>query len=60
MVNSVPAPDGGPCLPDAHLPANLHTPLRSDAFVLTDEQKISGITEHFREIMHLLGLDLTP
>ncbi len=59
MVNSVPAPDGGPCLPDAHLPADLHTPLRSDAFVLTDEQKISGITEHFREIMHLLGLDLT-
>jgi GTP cyclohydrolase I len=59
MVNSVPAPDGGLHPPDAHLPADLHTPLRPDAFALTDEEKIAGITEHFREIMQLLGLDLT-
>ena len=59
MVNSVPAPDGGSSFPDAHLPTDLHTPLRSDAFAMTDDEKIAGITEHFREIMQLLGLDLT-
>ncbi len=37
---------------------SLETPLRADAFDLTDEQKINGIEHHFREIMLLLGLDL--
>lgn len=60
MDNSVPtsASEGTPPV-DFHLPADLRTPLRPDAFKLTDEEKIAGITEHFREIMHLLGLDLT-
>jgi GTP cyclohydrolase I len=44
---------------DTHLSADLRTPLRADAFALTEEEKIAGITEHFREIMQLLGLDLT-
>ncbi|WP_022822415.1 GTP cyclohydrolase I FolE [Hymenobacter norwichensis] len=60
MDNSVPtsAPEG--TLPvDTHLSADLRTPLRSDAFELTEDEKIAGITEHFREIMQLLGLDLT-
>jgi GTP cyclohydrolase I len=43
---------------EGHVPGSLDTPLRADAFDLTDEQKIDGITHHFREIMHLLGLDL--
>ena len=34
------------------------TPLRKDAFDLTDEQKISSISEHMKEIMKILGLDL--
>jgi GTP cyclohydrolase I len=35
------------------------TPLRSDAFELTDDQKIEKIQEKFKEIMEVLGLDLT-
>ncbi|QNE40457.1 GTP cyclohydrolase I FolE [Hymenobacter sp. NBH84] len=45
--------------PDTHLAPELRTPLRDDAFALTDETKIDAIAGHFREIMHLLGLDLT-
>jgi len=35
------------------------TPMRDNAFELTDEEKIDGIEYHFREIMEILGLDLT-
>ncbi len=35
------------------------TPLREDAFDLSDEEKIDKIEGHFREIMITLGLDLT-
>ena len=35
------------------------TPMRADAFELSDSEKIHGIEFHFREIMQLLGLDLT-
>jgi len=42
----------------AHLPSSLHTPLREDAFKMTDDLKIELIEKHFREIMHVLGLDL--
>lgn len=34
------------------------TPLRSDAFLLNDEEKIKMIASHFESIMHILGLDL--
>jgi GTP cyclohydrolase I len=34
------------------------TPLRKDAFELTDDQKISTISGHLKEIMDTLGLDL--
>lgn len=41
-------------------PANSYnTPLRDDAFVLSNEEKILRIENHFREIMLTLGLDLT-
>ena len=36
-----------------------NTPLREDAFLLTDEQKIDKIEGHVRDIMQTLGLDLT-
>ena len=42
-----------------HLHSSLHTPLREDAFKMTDDVKIELIEKHFREIMHVLGLDLT-
>lgn len=44
---------------DEHIGSSTDTPLRSDAFVLTDEQKMKRIEEHFYQIMHTLGLDLT-
>ena len=43
----------------AHLPSSLDTPLREDAFKMTDDLKIELIEKHFREIMHVLGLDLS-
>ncbi len=39
--------------------AQWNTPLRGDAFVLSDEEKIDKIETHIREIMLTLGLDLT-
>jgi GTP cyclohydrolase IA len=36
-----------------------NTPLRPDAFVLTDNEKIEKIEGHFLEIMKTLGLDMT-
>ena len=43
---------------DAHIATSIDTPLREDAFDLTDEEKINIISEHFEQIMHTLGLDL--
>ncbi len=42
-----------------HLPSSIDTPLREDAFDLSDNEKIEIIQEHFAHIMHALGLDLT-
>lgn len=41
-----------------HLP-NYETPLREGAFDRSDEEKVELISEHFQEIMGILGLDLT-
>jgi GTP cyclohydrolase I len=38
---------------------NTATPLRSDAFELSDEEKIAQISEKFESIMQTLGIDLT-
>ena len=43
---------------DNHFLSNLDTPILDNAFDLSDEEKISKIEEHFREIMKILGLDL--
>jgi len=43
---------------DDHISTGVETPLRADAFLLTDEEKIERIEFHFREIMETLGLDL--
>ncbi len=42
-----------------HPISSYDTPLRDDAFVLSDDEKIEKIENHFREIMTALGLDLT-
>ena len=44
---------------DGHGASSDETPLRPDAFELDDDLKIELIEKHFREIMHILGLDLT-
>src|SRR6188768_100503 len=44
---------------DDHVGTSAETPLRSDAFDLDDDQKIEKIEKHFREIMTILGLDLS-
>ncbi|MFD1139639.1 GTP cyclohydrolase I FolE [Larkinella insperata] len=44
---------------DDHVASSLETPLREDAFDLTDDAKIEQIEDHFRQIMNILGLDLT-
>ncbi|MFN3445925.1 MAG: GTP cyclohydrolase I FolE [Bacteroidia bacterium] len=44
---------------DSHASFSLETPLRADAFELDDELKIELIEKHFKEIMQILGLDLS-
>ncbi len=41
-----------------HISSSEETPLRKDAFVLSDEEKIKRINTNVREIMLTLGLDL--
>jgi len=44
---------------DDHLSSSTDTPLRTNAFDLDDNLKIELIEKHFKEIMQILGLDLT-
>ncbi len=44
---------------DEHIGFSLETPIRKDAFELDDEIKIELIENHFKEIMLILGLDLS-
>jgi len=41
-----------------HVSSSEDTPMREDAFVLTDDEKIERIRENVREVMLTLGLDL--
>ncbi len=43
---------------DEHKASSVDTPLRSDAFDKTDDEKIAAIEPHFRAIMEVLGMDL--
>ncbi len=44
---------------DQHIPGSVDTPLREDAFLLEDEEKMRIIESHFQDIMLTLGLDLS-
>lgn len=44
---------------DDHLLTSIETPIRSDAFSIDDELKIELIEKNFREIMEIMGLDLS-
>lgn len=50
--------DEADLLGDDHVGTSAETPLRPDAFELSDQEKIEKISFHFREIMETLGLDL--
>ncbi len=42
-----------------HIGTSAKTPLRADAFAISDEEKIVKIQQNVKEIMETLGLDLT-
>lgn len=44
---------------DEHIGTSIDTPLRLDAFELSDSEKIDLIESKFKDIMETLGLDLT-
>lgn len=44
---------------DDHISTGLETPMRADAFDLSDEEKKLQIAELFAQIMDVMGLDLT-
>ena len=46
-------------LGDQHISTSLKTPMREDAFAISDAEKIEVIQHHFQKIMETLGLDLT-
>ena len=43
---------------DSHIMTSIETPLKKEAFAVSDEKKIEEIQEHFKCIMETLGLDL--
>ncbi len=54
-----PAQDIFDLIGDDHVGTSADTPLRDDAFDLSDEDKMDIIAGHFEKIMQTLGLDLT-
>ena len=46
-------------LDDDHLSSSLETPLRKDAFELSDDEKIQRIQDNVADILETLGMDLT-
>lgn len=46
-------------LGEDHVATSTDTPMKPDAFRLSDAEKIERIEDHFEQIMDILGLDLT-
>ncbi len=46
-------------LGDSHVATSIETPLREDAFEMSDDEKKHLIEKHFESIMEVMGLDLT-
>ncbi len=44
---------------DNHIATSATTPLREDAFEISDQEKIEKIQESVKDILHTLGMDLT-
>lgn len=43
---------------DNHVSTSIDTPMKADAFNLSDAEKMQQIEDHFRSIMNIMGLDL--
>ena len=59
MLNTAGIEDLIDVLGDDHIGTSLETPLRPDAFKMSNKNKIDKIAYHFEEIMNTLGPDLT-
>ena len=44
---------------DEHVGTSIDTPMRHDAFEMSDDDKVKAIEQKFRDIMDIMGLDLT-
>ena len=44
---------------DAHVMTSVETPMRADAFLKSDQEKINNIEGFFTSIMEELGLDMS-
>ncbi|HXU28468.1 MAG TPA: GTP cyclohydrolase I, partial [Bacteroidia bacterium] len=44
---------------EQHIATSIDTPMRDGAFVMSDDEKIELIQQHFKSIMDIMGLDLT-
>jgi GTP cyclohydrolase IA len=53
------SPESAEDFGEDHIFSSIETPLRPDAFDMSDEDKITRIEKHFEGIMNILGLDLT-
>lgn len=58
-LNTQHKPEGMDELGEDHVSTSAETPLRADAFEKDDALKIELIQKHFKEIMLILGLDLS-
>jgi len=46
-------------LGDSHIGTSIDTPMREDAFDLSDDEKVAAIEDKFRDIMNIMGMDLS-
>ena len=44
---------------EGHIGSSVETPMRPDAFEMSDDDKVQQIEKKFEEIMDILGLDLS-
>ncbi|MGM0620742.1 MAG: GTP cyclohydrolase I FolE [Bacteroidota bacterium] len=51
--------NGHDIIGENHIATSIDTPMREDAFAVTEEMKMEIIAEKFRDIMQTMGLDLT-
>ncbi|MEP2770581.1 MAG: GTP cyclohydrolase I FolE [Fulvivirga sp.] len=58
MLNIQPKSNFAEDMAEDHIGTSYETPMRDDAFEMSDDEKVEKIEEHFKSIMDILGLDL--